>query len=63
MSLLRDRLKGTVLDRIRKDSISADFLCSIFISAAQSYRSDTVLRPFPKNFIRENGEKNFLCLV
>ena len=41
------------------DALAEDFLLSTFVAAAQHYRRDTVLRPFPPNFIskKENVEE------
>ena len=42
---------------------SADLLVSLFVAALQSYRYDSVLRPFPQIFLKENGEKDVKLLV
>lgn len=49
--------------RINADPLSADLQWSLFKGALQSYRFDTVLRPFPPSFCLENGEKDIKRLV
>lgn len=53
----------SVLSKIQKDPLAADFQISLFVSALLSYRHDSVLRPFPSGYFRENGEKNVDALV
>ncbi|XP_070541809.1 protein mono-ADP-ribosyltransferase PARP16-like [Ptychodera flava] len=48
-----------VLGKLDEDPLAADIQLSLFISAAQNYRHDTVLRPFPPAFINSEGEKDF----
>ncbi|XP_076105263.1 protein mono-ADP-ribosyltransferase PARP16-like [Mytilus galloprovincialis] len=45
-------------DKIKYDPLSADLRWSLFVGALQSYRFDTVLRPFPPSFCLDNGEKD-----
>lgn len=40
-----------------------ELIWSILSSAATSYRADTLLRPFPSQFILENGDKDLKSLV
>lgn len=51
-----------IKERIWQDTLSADLQWSLFVSAVNSYRHDTVLRPFPRMFITENGEKDLESL-
>ncbi|XP_028399236.1 protein mono-ADP-ribosyltransferase PARP16-like [Dendronephthya gigantea] len=47
-----------VLSKVKNDPCSADFQISLFMSALQNYRHDSLLRPFPSSYLHENGEKN-----
>lgn len=53
----------TVVTEVLKKRLSEDFLAtdlrwSFFVAALYSYRFDTVLKPFPPQFLNENGEKD-----
>lgn len=53
----------TVVTEVLKKRLSEDFLAtdlrwSFFIAALYSYRFETVLKPFPPQFLNENGEKD-----
>ncbi|MGH0158187.1 UNVERIFIED_CONTAM: hypothetical protein FKN15_049747 [Acipenser sinensis] len=51
-----------VKECLRTDLLAADLRCSIFVAAVQSYKRDSVLRPFPPTYI--NGEnKEFDALL
>lgn len=54
------------LDQIKEilelDLLAADVKLSIFISAAKSFKQDSLLSPFPKSYI-DNNVKNFKALV
>ncbi|XP_002731205.1 protein mono-ADP-ribosyltransferase PARP16-like [Saccoglossus kowalevskii] len=56
---LRDR----VIERLNEDPTGADIKFSLFFAAANNYRHDTVLRPFPPMFLNANGEKDFRKLA
>ena len=58
MSTDRDAKYSLVQSKIKNDPLSADLQWSLFVGALQSYRCDTVLRPFPPSFCFENGEKD-----
>lgn len=45
-----------------RDVLAADLRCSLFVSALQSYKRDSVLRPFPPSFARHDS-KDFEALV
>lgn len=45
-----------------RDVLAADLRCSFFASALQSYKRDSVLRPFPASYARHNC-KDFEALV
>lgn len=40
-----------------------DLLLSLFIAALQTYRVDNCLRPFPRKYYTESGEKSIEKLV
>lgn len=45
-----------------RDVLAADLRCSFFASALQSYKRDSVLRPFPASYARHDC-KDFEALV
>uniref|UniRef100_A0A2K5RJG5 Poly(ADP-ribose) polymerase family member 16 n=1 Tax=Cebus imitator TaxID=2715852 RepID=A0A2K5RJG5_CEBIM len=45
-----------------RDVLAADLRCSLFASALQSYKRDSVLRPFPASYARGGG-KDFEALT
>uniref|UniRef100_A0A8D2DT54 Poly(ADP-ribose) polymerase family member 16 n=1 Tax=Sciurus vulgaris TaxID=55149 RepID=A0A8D2DT54_SCIVU len=45
-----------------RDVLAADLRCSLFASALQSYKRDSVLRPFPASYTRHNC-KDFEALT
>lgn len=49
-------------EALGRDVLAADLLCSFFASALQSYKRDSVLRPFPAAYARR-GRKDFDALV
>lgn len=56
-------LKEEVYQRLSRDLTSCDFLLGVFWAALSSYRHDTVLRPFPPNFVLAEGSKDVEALV
>ncbi|KAL4593068.1 hypothetical protein GN956_G27121 [Arapaima gigas] len=46
---------------LHRDPVAADLRCSLFVAAAQSYKRDSVLRPFPPRYVTE--DKEFDALV
>lgn len=50
-----------VLEAAGRDVLAADLLCSLFASALQSYKRDSVLRPFPASYARHD-RKDFEAL-
>lgn len=42
-----------IISLVDNDPFSADFLISILWAAATNYKHDTLLRPFPPQYIRE----------
>ena len=55
--------KDRVLQRLESDLQSADMQWSLFMSALESYRHDSILRPFPSAYVEDGGNKNFQRLV
>lgn len=51
-----------IKERIWQDPLAADLQWSLFIAALNSYRFDSVLRPFPPMFIGEDEEKDLKSL-
>ncbi|XP_007436965.1 mono [ADP-ribose] polymerase PARP16 [Python bivittatus] len=51
-----------VRETIRRDLLAADLKCSFFASALQSYKRDSVLRPFPGRYTSEES-KDFEALL
>ena len=56
-------VKDRVLQRLESDLSSADMQWSLFMSALESYRHDSILRPFPSAYVQDGGNKNFQRLV
>lgn len=54
--------RAVVREAAARDVLAADLLCSLFISALQSYKRDSALRPFPAFYARQ-GCKDFEALV
>nr|XP_020667814.1 mono [ADP-ribose] polymerase PARP16 [Pogona vitticeps]XP_020667815.1 mono [ADP-ribose] polymerase PARP16 [Pogona vitticeps] len=55
-------VEGQVREAIRKDLLAADLKLSFFVSALQSYKRDSVLRPFPGLYSTEES-KDFEALL
>ena len=53
----------SVMSKVRKDPFAADLQISLFMSALQNYRHDSLVRPFPPGYFHESGEKNTDALV
>ena len=58
-----EEAKERVLQRLESDLPSADMQWSLFIAALESYRHDSILRPFPSAYVEDDGNKNFQGLV
>lgn len=50
-------LQEAIISKLRQDSLGAEFLVNIFWSAMNSFRHDSILRPFPPMFVEENSEE------
>lgn len=60
--LPREAVRELVCSCLHRDPVAADLRCSLFVAAAQSYKRDSLLRPFPPRYI--SGEtKEFEELV
>lgn len=44
-------LQETVSDQLKRNLMGAEFLVGIFWSAANSFRHDSIVRPFPPMFV------------
>lgn len=53
---------AAVREAASRDVLAADLRCSLFASALQSYKRDSVLRPFPASYARHDC-KDFEALV
>ena len=52
-----------IKERIWLDPLAVDLQLSLFIAAMNSYRHDTVLRPFPPMFQSDDKEKDIKAMV
>ncbi|XP_053128868.1 protein mono-ADP-ribosyltransferase PARP16 [Hemicordylus capensis] len=55
-------LQDRVREALREDLLAADLKCSFFVSALQSYKRDSVLRPFPGLYATQES-KDFDALL
>lgn len=44
------------------DIVCSDFLWSVFTCAVGSYKHDSLTKPFPQEYVSEDGQKNFRAL-
>ncbi|ESO82417.1 hypothetical protein LOTGIDRAFT_198000 [Lottia gigantea] len=58
MAETRKDIEDELRKKIDEDRLSSDIKLSLFSAALQSYRHDTVLRPFPPQFIKSDTEKD-----
>uniref|UniRef100_T1JDR7 Poly [ADP-ribose] polymerase n=1 Tax=Strigamia maritima TaxID=126957 RepID=T1JDR7_STRMM len=56
------RTNSLTAEKVDTNHLSRDLLWNIFLSALNSYRHDTLVRPFPPFYIGESGEKDFHML-
>ncbi|XP_041464105.1 protein mono-ADP-ribosyltransferase PARP16-like [Lytechinus variegatus] len=58
------QLQTSVLELVKSDVLAADLRWSLFIGALDSYRHDSVLRPYPPgpHLLTPDGEKDFSAL-
>lgn len=52
----------SVQQQIKNDKFATDLLWSVFVAALQSYKFDSLLKPFPPPFTKEDGEKDIKSL-
>ena len=66
MANLEDRINA-VLARIKSNPFGTDLLFSFFVSACLNYRRDSVVRPFPKEYIDDSDQsknyENLVCML
>uniref|UniRef100_A0A8C9RQC6 Poly [ADP-ribose] polymerase n=1 Tax=Scleropages formosus TaxID=113540 RepID=A0A8C9RQC6_SCLFO len=56
-SLAPATVRELVRSCLRRDPVAADLRCSLFVAAAQSYKRDSVLRPFPPRYVFEDNKE------
>lgn len=57
-----DAVRELVCSCLHRDPVAADLRCSLFVAAAQNYKRDSLLRPFPAKYL--SGEnKDFEDLL
>ncbi|XP_045561981.1 protein mono-ADP-ribosyltransferase PARP16 isoform X2 [Salmo salar] len=54
-----DEVRELVCSCLHRDPVAADLRCSLFVAAAQSYKRDSLLRPYPPRYIRDTDTKEF----
>ncbi|MED6267261.1 hypothetical protein CHARACLAT_010408 [Characodon lateralis] len=45
-----EAVRELVSSCLHRDPVAADLRCSLFVAAAQSYKRDSLLRPFPPRY-------------
>ncbi|XP_019712667.1 protein mono-ADP-ribosyltransferase PARP16 isoform X1 [Hippocampus comes] len=55
-------VRELVCSCLHRDPVAADLRCSLFIAAAQNYKKDSLLRPFPPRYIHKDS-KDFDALL
>ena len=49
--------QATISEHLKHDILAADFLVSLFWSAMDSFRHDSILRPFPTTYLEDAGSE------
>lgn len=49
-------VRELVCSCLHRDPVAADLRCSLFVAAAQNYKRDSLLRPFPPRYISEDNK-------
>lgn len=49
-------VRELVCSCLHRDPVAADLRCSLFVAAAQSYKRDSLLRPFPPRYLNEDNK-------
>lgn len=57
-----EAVRELVCSCLHRDPVAADLRCSLFVAAAQNYKRDSLLRPFPPRYITGDN-KDFEELV
>lgn len=57
-----EAVRELVCSCLHRDPVAADLRCSLFVAAAQNYKRDSLLRPFPPRYIAGDN-KDFEELV
>ncbi|EDO37628.1 predicted protein, partial [Nematostella vectensis] len=52
-----------VIGKLRSDGFACDLRMCLFVAALESYRHDSILRPYPPVGLREDGSKNIQKLT
>ncbi|XP_061825317.1 protein mono-ADP-ribosyltransferase PARP16 isoform X2 [Nerophis lumbriciformis] len=55
-------VRELVCSCLHRDPVAADLRCSLFVAAAQNYKKDSLLRPFPPRYINDDT-KDFDALL
>lgn len=61
-SLPPETVRELVCSCLHRDPVAADLRCSLFVAAAENYKRDSLLRPFPPRYI-SGDSKDFEELV
>ncbi|XP_029010526.1 protein mono-ADP-ribosyltransferase PARP16 [Betta splendens] len=61
-SLPPETVRELVCSCLHRDPVAADLRCSLFVAAAQNYKRDSLLRPFPPRYI-SGDNKDFEALL
>lgn len=57
-----EAVRELVCSCLHRDPVAADLRCSLFVAAAQNYKRDSLLRPFPPRYV-SGDNKDFEELV
>lgn len=57
-----EAVRELVCSCLHRDPVAADLRCSLFVAAAQNYKRDSLLRPFPPRYL-SGDNKDFEDLV
>ncbi|KAK1888311.1 Protein mono-ADP-ribosyltransferase PARP16 [Dissostichus eleginoides] len=55
-SLPPEAVRELVRSCLHRDPVAADLRCSLFVAAAQNYKRDSLLRPFPPRYISSDNK-------
>lgn len=56
LPLPADVVRELVCSCLHRDPVAADLRCSLFVAAAQNYKRDSLLRPFPPQYTSEDNK-------